>query len=83
MERMNKGKAIELLNKTLPYPEQIKDIDLDIPGAIYFEWRGSRYKFCLVYLNFHKSDGAFIEGDNTSILMNALLNKTRIIEEFK
>jgi len=32
-----KGKAIELLNTALPCPEQMKNIDLDNEGAIYFD----------------------------------------------
>ena len=32
-----KGKGIELLNRALPYPEQMKNIDLDKENAIYFD----------------------------------------------
>lgn len=35
MKIETKGKAIELLNKALPYPEQIKNIDLEQESAIF------------------------------------------------
>jgi hypothetical protein len=68
-----KGKAIELLNNSLPYPEQIKNIDLDIQDAIYFDWRSARYKLCLQFCCIDMSEGCFLNGNDASILMTQLL----------
>ena len=68
-----KGKAIELLNIALPYPEQMKDIDLDKDGAIYFTWRNSMYKLDMLYCRCDEVDGAFLKGTDAAILMTQCL----------
>jgi hypothetical protein len=68
-----KGKGIELLNRALPYPEQMKNIDLDKENSIYFDWRSQRYKFDLQFCRVEKSNGCILESDDTSILMTQCL----------
>jgi len=68
-----KGKGIELLNRALPYPEQMKNIDLDKENAIYFDWRSSRYKLDLQFCRIDKSNGCILEGTDSAILMTQLL----------
>lgn len=68
-----KGKGIELLNRALPFPGQMKNIDLDQEDAIYFDWRSQRYKLDLKYCSVDKSVGGFLEGDDCAILMTSLL----------
>lgn len=68
-----KGKGIELLNRALPYPEQMKDIDLDVENSIYFTWRSARYKLDLQYCRIDKSEGCILSGDDASILMTQCL----------
>jgi hypothetical protein len=71
----SKGAAMEVLNRALPYPEQMKEIDLEKDGAIYFTWRGDRYKFefgtCMVM----KSCGCTLEGTSASLLMERLIKR--------
>jgi len=69
----SKGKGIELLNRSLPYPEQMKNIDLDKDGAIYFDWRSGRYKLDLQFCRVDKSDGCTLLGDDASLLMSQCL----------
>jgi hypothetical protein len=68
-----KGKGIELLNRALPYPEQMKNIDLDKEDAIYFTWRSSRYKLDLCYCRIDMVNGCLLEGNDASILMTQVL----------
>tara|TARA_R110000822_G_scaffold238943_2_gene368910 strand:+ start:311 stop:556 length:246 start_codon:yes stop_codon:yes gene_type:complete len=68
-----KGKGIELLNKALPYPEQMKNIDLDKENAIYFEWRSDKYKLDLQFCSVDRSNCGMLEGNDASILMTKLL----------
>lgn len=68
-----KGKGIELLNRALPYPEQMKNIDLDIENAIYFDWRSSRYKLDLQFCRIDRSNGCILESNDSAILMTQLL----------
>ena len=77
------GKAMELLNRALPYPEQIKNIDLEKEDAIYFDWRSSRYKLDLEFCQVEKSNKYVTQGDNCSILMTELLKKQLIFDTFK
>lgn len=69
----SKGKAIELLNKALPYPTQMTNIDLDTENAIYFDWRSQRYKLDLQFCRVERSNGCILEGDDSSILMTHCL----------
>lgn len=68
-----KGKGMELLLKSLPYPEQIKDIDLDKENAIYFSWRSQRYRLDLEICRVDRSNDSVLEGDDASLLMTQLL----------
>jgi hypothetical protein len=68
-----KGKGIELLNRALPYPEQMKNIDLDKENAIYFDWRSKRYKLDLQFCRVERSNGCILEVDDSSILMTRCL----------
>lgn len=68
-----KGKGIELLNRALPYPQQMKDIDLDKENAIYFTWRSSRYKLDLGYCRIDMVNGCMLEGNDAAMLMTQCL----------
>lgn len=68
-----KGKAMELLYRAIPYPEQIRNIDLDKEKTIYFDWRSVRYKLYLEYCRVERVNGHFLEGDGCSILMTQCL----------
>lgn len=73
MKIANKGKAIELLNNSLPYPEQMKNIDLDKEDSVYFDWRSSRYKLELQFAVIYMVDGMCLEGNDASLLMSRLI----------
>lgn len=67
------GKAIELLIKSLPYPEQITNIETEKQNSIYFTWRRSKYKLDLTYCRVEMVNGRLLEGNDTSLLMSHLL----------
>ena len=67
------GKGIELLLKSLPYPEQMKNIALEREDAIYFDWRSARYKLDLQFCIIYKLVDTCLEGDDASILMTQCL----------
>jgi len=75
MKIQTTGKAIELLNRALPYPEQMKNIDLSNQNCVCFDWRGSRYKLDMETCGVMLSKGQFLEGDNSSLLMERLIKK--------
>ena len=68
-----KGMGVELLKISLPYPEQMKNIDLEKEDAIYFDWRFSRYKLDLRFCQIDRVNNGVLEGDDCSILMRQLL----------
>lgn len=68
-----KGKAIELLNRALPCPEQMKNIDLDKENAIYFDWRSQRYRLDLKFCAVARINGLIFVSDDASILMTQCL----------
>lgn len=71
----DKGLGMKMLMDTLPYPDQIDDIDLSKENSIYFKWRSARYKFGLLHCSVEKVDGIFLHGDDCSTLMEAMLRK--------
>jgi len=70
---ITKGQAIELLNVSIPYPDQMKNFDFDKDGVIYFEWRRNRYRLELQFCRIEKSEGCILIGDDCSMLMTHLL----------
>jgi hypothetical protein len=70
---ITKDQLIELLFKSVPYPNQIKNIDTATEDAVYFTWRSSRYKATCNPLSVMKLDVGCLVGDDASILMTQCL----------
>jgi hypothetical protein len=70
---ITQGQGIELLQKSLPYPEQLGNYYLEKEGVIYFDYRAIRYKLDLEYLSVMKSSGCILEGNDTCLLMEHLI----------
>jgi len=68
-----KEKGIELLYRSMPYPDQIRNLDLTKNDAIYFGWRSSRYRLDLQFCSVMQSDGIMLKGDDCSILLERCL----------
>ena len=66
---LSKGDGIELLYNAIPYPNQIKKINLDNPNHIYFDWRGNSYKFDLENRTVNEISGKIMLGSNLAMLM--------------
>jgi hypothetical protein len=69
----SKEKGIELMYRSIPYANQIKDIDLSKDNSIYFTWRGTRFKIELQFCSVMTIDGCIAAGSNDAILMSQLL----------
>lgn len=72
----SQGEVLELLINSIPYPHQMRDIDLSYDKAVYFTWRDGRYKIELATGMVDLVDGKLLVGDNTSILIKALIERT-------
>lgn len=72
-----KGELVSQIMKNIPYPNQVKDIDLDsISTAIFFTWRGSKYRYSLGGSIEEHKDGLLV-GSDICIVMRELLNRDR------
>jgi hypothetical protein len=69
----SQGKAVEFLINALPYPNQIKDIDLSYDPAVYFTWRSGRYKIELQTGSVDMVEGQMLIGNDTSMLIRRLI----------
>ena len=70
---MNKDNVVELVYATIPYAEQITDLNTEEDDdAIRFTWRGDRFKVS-VDLCVHEIEGSMISSNNASTLLKALL----------
>jgi len=81
MKIETQGQGIELLNRALPYSNQMKDIDLKHPNAIYFTWRSGRWKLDLSCGQVDRVDGGCLIGDDTAMLMSELVKRELVIKE--
>lgn len=77
---MNQAIILELLLATLPYPSQIKNISLDRPQEVRFDWRGER--FCVnERLGVDKVEGTLLGSDSTTLLLSDSLKKAAALRE--
>jgi hypothetical protein len=74
MTQRTKDELLELLLRTLPFPEQMKKIDTTTNGVawIAFDWRGDRYRIS-TDLRVEQLDDALVESNKTTLLMEKLL----------
>jgi len=77
---MNNSEIFELVLNSIPYPNQINDIDFTDEGAIRFNWRQTRYRIDN-NLNAEEVDEGMLAGTDKAMLFSALLKKTKLIKE--
>ena len=73
---MKTTKLLELIIRTLPYPDQIRDIEME-DEAVRFYWRSQHFR---VTTNLHAEQighGVLI-GDDASILLRVMLQRASI-----
>ena len=69
-----KEKAVELINKVVPYSQQIKDWDFTTEeNAIRFEWRSDVFRVDLTYCSVEEVGDGILSGSNIAILLTHLL----------
>lgn len=74
------AQIIELLINALPYPNQIKDIDMSSEAeAVRFTWRGIRYRVD-GKLNTDEVDKGCLVGSDLAILLRQCLNQSLLLK---
>lgn len=69
------GKLIELIICSLPYPDQMRDIEIAL-DYVAFTWRGVRYRITETFGVDEVRNGLLI-GSDTAILMRACIDWAR------
>lgn len=75
---MTNDELVMLVVFALPYPDQIKDLDTTKLNAIYFSWRGDRFR---VTADLHADtvEGSLLVGNSISIVLRALLHMAKAV----
>jgi len=73
---MKIGKIIELVYRAIPYSDQIRELEIDT-NAIYFIWRGAKYKVSSSLMIGEIEGGMVIKSDK-AILMEQLIKRVTI-----
>lgn len=75
MSDMTKEKLIETIVGGLPYPHQMRDIDISSETeAVRFNWRGVRYRVGFS-LHVEEVGDGILRGSDCAILMQAVLTR--------
>ena len=77
---MKQEKLIELIISTLPYPQQITDIEFEEKmGGIRFTWRSSRYRIS-ENRSVEQCENSMLSGSDNAILLEHLIKKTETLQ---
>jgi hypothetical protein len=78
---MTKSQILEAVLQAIPYPDQIKDIDMESrTSSVKFAWRGDVFVVGDT-LNVDCLEDGCLCGNNISIIFRELLKKTKFIRE--
>lgn len=77
---MKNSDTLNLVIKTLPYPDQIKDVDMSMTDQLRFTWRGDRFRVSDA-LFVEEVDSKFLVGSNTSLLLQRMLRQASEIRQ--
>lgn len=77
---MEQNEILQVVISSIPYPQQMKDIDLSEPDAVLFTWRGSTYRVSKS-LGAEVCENGFLVGNDAAILMGAVLHKGRALSQ--
>lgn len=69
---MTNIQILEKVIKTIPYPDQIENIDLNNQGSIRFDWRGIRFRVSDSFM-VEEVNGGMLSGSVSAILFQHLL----------
>ena len=69
---MNKDNVVELIYSTIPYAEQITNLDTTDEKAVRFTWRRDNFRVTLD-LHVEVVDGSVRGGSNAALLLACLL----------
>jgi len=79
---MSNSEILEMVLNSLPYTNQISDIDFSGKNEIRFSWRGARFRVNET-LHVEEVKGVIFAGSNSALLFQSLLEKTRLIKAIK
>lgn len=76
-DKISNDVIMEIMMKSIPYPDQIMEIDSAEANVVRFTWRSRRYRVSgsTAKLFVETVRDIFLEGSDISILMQALLNR--------
>jgi len=73
---MTKGEVIQRIIARLPYPDQIRDLEVEYSETtIFFNWRGRSFRVGNA-LDVNEVQGDLLVGSDEAILMERLLTLT-------
>ena len=76
---MTKEKLVELIYKSLPYSEQIKELDFTSESdAIRFDWRGNRFRVADT-LFVEEANNGTLAGSDLAIVIGELLKRVSMV----
>lgn len=64
--------------KSLPYSNQIENLEIESSSAIRFDWRGNRYRVSS-HLSVEMVDGSLLHSNDHTMLIETIINKTQVI----
>lgn len=72
--KLTQGRGIEILMMSLPFANQIKNIEFDKEvDCIYFHWRGNNFRYSLLTNEVEIHEDSILRRNDFTMLMNALL----------
>jgi len=72
----DKSELLQAIIKSIPYPSQISEIDLDLENQLRFTWRGDRFRVGLSG-SVEQVEGVMLSGSNITIVLEELLKLNR------
>jgi hypothetical protein len=75
VERPTQSDIVLSVMRAVPHSDGLKMIDLSIPNAVRFDWRGTIYKADSYggRIRVYEDEGSALAGSDKAILMEALL----------
>lgn len=77
---MTQDKIVNLLLKSIPYPEQVTNLDLSVNNAVKFEYRGAFFRIHKD-LSVGEREGVFLTTTVASIFLEKLIKDRHTLYE--
>lgn len=77
---MMQDKIVNLLLKSIPYPEQVTNLDLSVNNAVQFEYRGASFRIH-EDLSVEEREGVFLTTTVAAIFLEKLIKDRHTLYE--